>query len=73
MVGTVTTGEAAIHVGVSPSTVRKWDERGYLAPVNPGHKPSRYRLADVIATDVARRPKSWHDALDALARELCLT
>lgn len=73
MFGTVTTSEAAEHVGVSPFTVRKWDERGYLAPVNPGHKPSRYRLADVIAADVARRPQAWHDTLDALARELCLT
>jgi predicted site-specific integrase-resolvase len=73
MVGTVTTGEAAAHVGVSPITIRSWDVRGYITPVNPGRKPARYLLADVVAADFDRRPKSWHDDLDALARELCLT
>jgi hypothetical protein len=43
----LTTQDAATAVGCSPATITKWVERGYLAPVNPGRKPSYFREFDV--------------------------
>lgn len=73
MTGTVTTEEAAAHCCASPATIWKWVERGYLTAVNPGRKPSRFLLADVIEADYRRRSKAWHERLDTLASEVFLT
>lgn len=45
--GYLTTEEAAAVCGVSEATVRKWVEREYLKPLNPGRKPLRFREVDV--------------------------
>jgi excisionase family DNA binding protein len=45
--GYLTTEQAAIVTGLTEATIRKWVERGYLTPVNPGHKPNRFREVDV--------------------------
>ena len=55
-------------------TVQWWVERGYLAPCNrhPTRTmtwEARYLVADVIECAHDRKPQTWHDRLDRLARE----
>lgn len=45
--GYLTTEQAAAVAGVSEATIRKWVEREYLKPENPGRKPSLFREVDV--------------------------
>lgn len=45
--GYLTTEQASIVTGVGEATIRKWVERGYLKPQNPGHKPSLFKVHDV--------------------------
>jgi len=73
-VATLSTTEAAELVGVSVRTVESWVARGYLAPCNrhPTRTmtwEARYLVADVIECAHDRRPRTWHDRLDRLARE----
>jgi transposase len=72
----VTTAEAAERVGVSVATVESWVKRKQLDPVQPSPNPrvmtweARYLVADVIeCAHDARKPQTWHDRLDRLARE----
>jgi excisionase family DNA binding protein len=46
----LTPTEAARILGVSASTVRRYEDRGYLAPTRrlPGSGHRRYRRADVV-------------------------
>lgn len=69
----VTIEDAAAHVLRSPSTLRTWVERGLLVPVNPGRRPLRFVLADVIEADYALRPKRAAAWLDEVASEVFLT
>lgn len=64
---TVDLAEAAELVGVSPRTVHKWVERGFLAPVRPGAKPSRFRISDVTECAYQRMPRTERERLDRLA------
>ena len=71
---TLSTAEAADLVGVSVRTVESWVARGYLAPCNrhPTRTmtwEARYLVADVIECAHDRKPQTWHDRLDRLARE----
>lgn len=61
-----TTEEVAHLVGVNPLTVTGWVKRGQLEPLNPGQKPSRFRVADVIECALERMRKPEHDRIDAL-------
>ncbi len=71
---TLTTVEAAELVGVSVRTIESWVARGYLAPCNRHPRrtmtwEARYLVADVIECAHDRKPQTWHDRLDRLARE----
>lgn len=63
----LTTEEAAKRVDVSPAVIRKWVERGLLAPVMLGAKPSRFREPDVIEAKFATTSKKRHAELDRLS------
>lgn len=63
----LTTEEAAKRVGVQPSLIRKWVERGLLEPVMPGAKPSRFREADVIEARYLTTSRRRHAELDRLS------
>ena len=69
-VSTLTTTEAAALVGVSPFTIRRWVDRGYLTPVRPGAKPSLFLEADVIECRYERMSRAEHDALDTLWQQV---
>jgi len=43
----VTTEQAAAMVRRDPSRIRHWVRDGFLAPLNPGRRPLRFREADV--------------------------
>jgi hypothetical protein len=45
----MTPAQAALELGVSPSTIRRYEERGILAPARrlPGSRYRRYARADV--------------------------
>lgn len=63
----LTTEEAAKRVGVQPHVIRKWVERGHLAPVIPGAKPARFREGDVIDARYATMSRRRHAELDRMA------
>jgi excisionase family DNA binding protein len=63
---TLTIEEAAALVGVSPHAVRRWVDRGYLAPVRANAKPVRFHEQDVVECAYERIPQTKHDALDTL-------
>jgi predicted site-specific integrase-resolvase len=63
---TLTTSEAADLVGVSPFAIRRWVRLGYLSPVWPNAKPVLFLERDVVECHHDRKPKTEHDALDAL-------
>lgn len=66
----LTIDEAAEHAGVSIYAIRRWVDRGYLAPVRPGAKPSLFRDQDVAECRYERMSQAEHDALDALWAEV---
>ncbi len=73
-VATLTTAEAAERVGVSVATVESWVKRKQLTPCNRREGrvmtwEARYLESDVIECAYARKPQTWHDRLDRLARE----
>jgi predicted site-specific integrase-resolvase len=61
-----TTAEAAAMVEVSEATIRQWNFRGYIKPVNPRKRPSRYRDSDVWRCKAERLQPDEHARLDAL-------
>lgn len=63
----LTTEEAAKRVGVEAHVIRKWVERGLLAPVMPGANPARFREGDVIEARYATTSKRRHAELDRMA------
>lgn len=63
---TLTTQEAAALVGVSPHTIERWVDRGYLSPVRLGAKPSLFLERDVVECRFERMPETEHRALDTL-------
>ena len=74
LVATLTTAEAAERVGVSVRTIESWVERGQLTPCNrrEGRKTTweaRYLEDEVVECAHDRKPRTWHDRLDRLARE----
>lgn len=64
---TLTLVEAAVEVGVSPLTIRKWVALGYLNPLLRNAKPVLFRDGDVYACWFARRPGTWTARMDALS------
>lgn len=66
-VTTLTTDQAATHLGIDPVTVRRWVMKGWLTPIRRGVHPLQFRYVDVETARVARKPASWHDRLDELA------
>ena len=59
----LTTAEAAHIAGVTTAAVRKWKERGLLAPAGldeNGH--NLYRLRDVAKAERATRNRTWRSA-----------
>lgn len=67
---TLTKLEAAELVGVSPFTISRWVDRGYLTPVRPNAKPVRFLEADVVECKHDRMSKAEHDTLDDLWHEV---
>lgn len=59
----LTTDLAALMVGVSEATVRKWVEREHLKPINPGRKPLRFREYDVWMCARERLTKAQRERL----------
>ena len=66
----LTTEEAAAAVGVSVDALRKWVERGHLAPLRAGARPLRFREGDVIECHLARMSARRHAELDELGVQL---
>lgn len=56
----VTTSEAAQIAGVTPATLRKWRQRGYIQPV----RRATWLEDDVLACAAARIPAQRHAHLD---------
>ncbi|GGZ13352.1 helix-turn-helix domain-containing protein [Streptomyces nitrosporeus] len=55
---TMLTGEQAAHeAGVAPATIRKWVQRGRLAPAGKQGRAQLFRLEDVFAAERAARGK----------------
>lgn len=52
---TLTTEEAAVRMGVTPRTVRRWVASGLLRPIRPEARVWRYREDDVIEADYQAR------------------
>ena len=67
---TVTKLEAAALVGVTPFTISRWVDRGYLTPVRPNAKPVLFHEADVVECKHDRMSRAEHDTLDALWQEV---
>lgn len=56
---TVTTGEAAILVGVSPATVRSWVMKGWLIPLprlDPARRHHLFLVDHVVRCEYDHRP-----------------
>jgi excisionase family DNA binding protein len=64
---TLTTEQAATHLGIDPVTVRRWVMKGWLTPIRRGTHPLQFRYTDVETARVARLPAEWHTRLDTLA------
>jgi len=56
----VSTSEAAQIAGVSAATVRKWKQRGLIAPagLDERNRPL-YRMRDVALTERKTRQRNW--------------
>lgn len=62
---TLTTTEAATHLGVSPITIRRWVMKGWLTPLQAHTRPLHFHPADVRSAHLLHRP-AYHRALDTL-------
>lgn len=63
----LTTDQAAAHLGIGTTTVRRWVMKGWLTPVRRGTSPLQFRYLDVENARIARMPSTWHQHLDDLA------
>lgn len=66
----LTTEEAAKRVGVTHAVIRKWVQRGVLAPIVPGAKVSLFREGDVIDARHATTSTARHAELDRIASRI---
>ncbi|MGK5631217.1 hypothetical protein [Streptomyces sp. URMC 123] len=55
MGGLLTGALAALEVGVTAATIRKWVQQGHLAPAGRRGRAQLFRLEDVFAAERATR------------------